>query len=336
MFTIDRPNITILDVGHGTAVVLSDVRGTVVVDGGQGGTLLDFLTEAGIDTVDVLLISHADTDHYTDACNLLLSKDIGVGAVYYNTDTSKRSKWRMFQSAIEHARREKDTVAHSELTISQDPVSLSCGSVEVKVLFPPPEQAGVGPGGVGTDEAKITSNSMSAVIRLKKSDGCSVLLAGDIDNACFDFWGQEGTDPDADVLVFPHHGGSPSGHDSITFAETICEKIRPECVIFSMGRGQHGKNPRPEVVDAIRRKLPQSRILCTQLSENCIEELPEHTSPHLLDAQAKGRRDGCCCAGTIVVDLSGPRAEVKPGVDDHKGFIEGVLPDAMCTHTPEE
>ena len=62
-----RPNLTILDVGHGNAAVLADTGGVVVIDCGKGGTLLDYLETVGIKKVDVLLISHADSDHIRSA-----------------------------------------------------------------------------------------------------------------------------------------------------------------------------------------------------------------------------------------------------------------------------
>lgn len=64
--------LTVLDVGQGTAVVLRSAQHTLVYDTGGGDpaganhgtrTLLPFLRQQGIDRIDDLVISHADTDH---------------------------------------------------------------------------------------------------------------------------------------------------------------------------------------------------------------------------------------------------------------------------------
>ncbi len=85
---MNRPSLIVLDVGHGNAAVLLD-KGVIVIDAGKGGMVLDFLKSAGISVVDVLLISHADSDHIRNAPDLLLDDEIDVRLVCFNSDAGK-------------------------------------------------------------------------------------------------------------------------------------------------------------------------------------------------------------------------------------------------------
>src|SRR5262249_50765732 len=151
-------------------------------------------------------------DHVGSAPHLLLDRDIQVKRVYFNSDPSKDTRsWRAFREAVRIARIEKKTEAHAELTTSLTG-HLDQGGVRVEVLFPTPELATSAPGGVGRAGQRLTSNSMSAAVRLVRGES-SVLLAGDVEQDCLDLWREERVDPRAGVLIFPHHGGHPGATD---------------------------------------------------------------------------------------------------------------------------
>jgi competence protein ComEC len=326
---MNRPSLVVLDVGHGNAAVLLDTGGVVVIDAGKGGVLLDFLKQAGIEVVDLLLLSHADSDHVRNAPDLLLDKEIKVLRLCYNSDVSKQSRlWKHFQKAIQTARREKGLVADPQLTTSQTG-NLDRGAVRVEVLYPPPEMAASGPGGTTEDDNLLTSNSMSAVIRLSTTQGPMVLLAGDVERGCLHTWHEEGVEPVAKVLVFPHHGGNPGDDDAAAFAVDLTRAVKPEVVIFSIHRSRY-ELPDPDVVDAVRRTAPGTRVVCTQLSTHCADALPTTARTHLKEYVAQGKRNESCCAGTIVVDLSKGTPELLPQADQHRHFIQTLTGEPLC------
>jgi beta-lactamase superfamily II metal-dependent hydrolase len=326
---MNRPSLVVLDVGHGNAAVLLDKGGVVVIDAGKGGVLLDFLKEMKINRVDVLLISHADTDHVRNAPDLLLDDEIEVGLVCYNSDASKQSQvWKLFRKAIKTARRKDGTVAEPQLTISQTG-RLDRGVVRVEVLYPFPEMAASAAGGKDEDDDPLTSNSMSAVIRLVTSAGPMVMMAGDVESGVIKAWKEEGVDPTAKVLVFPHHGGNPGKDNPVTFAVEMTKAVRPETVIFSIHRTQY-ELPIPDVVEAVRRNVPGVRIACTQLSAHCSAAVPAALGAHLTPHAASGKPSNSCCAGTVVIDLSGGAAEVVPPMADHAAFIDSLGGDPLC------
>lgn len=326
---MNRPSLVVLDVGHGNAAVLFD-GGVVVIDAGKGGVVLDFLRDMGIRVVDVLLISHADNDHIRNAPDLLLDHDIQVRLVCYNSDAGKRTKaWCHFRKAIKTARRQKSLVAEPQLTLSQTG-RLDRGQVHGEVLFPPPELAATGPSGEGDDGVLITPNSMSAAIRLVRNGIPMLLLAGDIERGCLEFWRDEHTDASASVLVFPHHGGEPADADPVQFTEDICGFVRPHAVVFSIHRSQY-ELPIPDVVRAVRKSCAPVRIACTQLSEHCAATLAVEPVPaHLENLPALGREHGSCCAGTIVIELRSDGPVIRPLAEDHVKFIRDRAPTALC------
>jgi competence protein ComEC len=326
---VNRPSLVVLDVGHGNAAVLLDTNGVVVIDAGTGGVLIDFLRSVGIQAVDVLLISHADADHIGNAQDLLLDKAIRVGLVCYNSDPSKKTLvWKAFRKAIKEARRNKGLTADPQLTTSQTG-RLDRGSVHVEVLYPMPEMASSGPGGTDEDDKPITSNSMSAVIRLKTAAGPMVMLAGDIERRCIQAWRNEGTDPTASILVFPHHGGNPGEDDPVNFAIELTQAVKPKAVLFSIHRSKH-KLPIPEVVEAVRRQAPDVRVACTQLSTHCSKDVPTGIRTHLTMYEAHGKHTNTCCAGTFVIDLAGKEPVLDPPPDQHLAFIGGLIGSPLC------
>ena len=89
------PRLYVLDVGHGSSAVLCDTKGTIVIDSGKGSSLYLFLKQEQIDTIDLLLISHADEDHLGGLMAILTSEKFDVKKVRVNSDALKGTKiWK--------------------------------------------------------------------------------------------------------------------------------------------------------------------------------------------------------------------------------------------------
>src|SRR5271170_7946139 len=63
MAVLAVPSLTVLDVGHGSCAILAEVTRIIVFDAGPKTGLLEFLLQHQIDTIDLVMISHADRDH---------------------------------------------------------------------------------------------------------------------------------------------------------------------------------------------------------------------------------------------------------------------------------
>lgn len=324
------PNIVyILDVGHGNSAVLVDDNGAVVIDAGPGTALLEFLIQEGIPKIDVLLISHADRDHIRGVISLLESQMIR-GSVYLNTDSLKGTDiWDDMTYELYLANK-KGKLRFDVALTTNDTGKFDKGKIHIEVLAPTPYLAAKGPGSTDRQSRTLTSNSLSAVVRLIKDGSPVILLPGDIDDIGLLNLLENNKSPGAPIVIFPHHGGNTGKDtDSGAFTKKFCEGVRPEVVIFSNGRGLYS-TPRKEIIAAIREISSKTRIICTQLSEHCAAELRVSEFPHLTTKFAQGRIRGGCCAGTIVIDLSKDEISIHPDEQDHKAFIKKAAPTALC------
>ena len=321
--------LSILDVGHGNSAVLSDTKGTVVIDAGPGSSLLEFLIQEGIKKIDVFLVSHADEDHIKGIIAVLSSNIVKVQYIKLNSDASKGSKlWDDLTYVLDQANKNGKVAFDIGLT-TNDSNKLNCGEISIEVLFPTPGLAAKGAGNIDHKGRSLTSNSMSAIVRLSRNEKPLVLLPGDIDGASLNNLVEEGIDLRSEIVVFPHHGGKPGFMDAKLFATQFCELVNPRTVIFSIGRGKHG-NPKPEIMEAVLSKVTMARIACTQLSEHCAGTFLKTSHTHLTSKFSGGREKNKCCAGTITIDLEDPKLPILPNTLDHQRFIKHNAPTALC------
>lgn len=323
-------DLTILDVGHGNCAILRDSQGAIIIDAGFGATLLEFLEQRKITTIDAVLISHADADHLSGLLALLAQQHITVRSVFLNTDTRRQTAlWRQLRVALTDARQRRAVKVHAELT-SESSELLRRDEIEVQVLAPSPELALVGAGGQQLGGGQpLTANAMSAVVRVVAHGVPEVLLPGDLDAIGLEHLLSENLNPRARVLVFPHHGGRPGKADAEDFAAKLCAAVQADLVIFSIGRGKHA-TPHPDVIRGVLRARPRVHIACTQLSERCAASLPSASPTHLNENPARGRAGNTCCAGTIEVTLGGAVLSYTPGRTEHRIFVEHEAPSALC------
>ena len=316
--------IAILDVGHGNCAVVIDRGATSIIDAGLGGTLLDFLHDNKVRRVEYVLISHADTDHIGGLIGLLAADDISVREVYLNPDPVRTSKiWEDLKSVLKEARTKRGTVVKNGLSTTI-PGELNTGEILIRLIAPAPEFALSGIGGTLATGARVSAHTLNAVILVIYEGTGIALFPGDLDESGLEELRAERRDMRAKVLVFPHHGGLP-GKDPSAFARLLCELVKPETVVFSIGRGRH-QTPRPEVVSAIRSESPSTHIACTQLSDRCAATLPTSIPSHLSSEVALGRERNQCCAGTLVIHP----VPFRPTQVDHAAFITIAAPTAVC------
>jgi competence protein ComEC len=319
-------SLVILDVGHGNSAVLLDADSVVVIDAGRGSTLLDFLDEQGISHIDVVLLSHADYDHIGGLI-ALLSNSFSIGKVRANTDSIKGTNaWEDLRFELSN---HPNIDFQTNLTVDNSH-EFNTEQVSVEVAAPTSFLAGGGPGSTDREGNKLDTNSVSAVIRLVFDGIPFALLPGDLDAVGLANI-EDSRTIEAPLLIFPHHGGRQGKGDVTEFVNALLAAVKAEHIVFSIGRGQHS-TPRPDLVAAIRIKIPGCRISCSQLSEHCAASLKSGvTSTHLDSAFAKGRHRGTCCAGTIIYNFKAK--ELSPKFEQHQEFIALAAESALCTKT---
>ncbi|MEA0736879.1 MBL fold metallo-hydrolase [Xanthomonas campestris pv. campestris] len=310
--------VDVVDVGHGNATVIRESGITIVVDAAPGGALLAHLEEFGINYINLFILSHADYDHIGGLV-AVLSSGIRVERVLLNSDGTKESQaWRDLIFALDDAQRSG---------VIEFEVGLTEGHLMVKgltrcaldVVSPSRALAGLGVGGKSRCLREITSNSISAVIRVKEDDHGVALLAGDMDDIALLELERNSPNIEAELLVYPHHGGLAGGCDIDKFVDRLLAMVRPSTIAFSNGRGRYD-NPRAEVVAAVKRNAAHGYICCTQLSERCAERHPDERARHI---ERK-------CAGRVRAEITNGAVEY-PLRATHQELISRVVGTPMCS-----
>lgn len=319
--------VAILDVGHGNCSVLFDRGNAFVIDCGPGSFLLEYLTNEGITHIENVFLSHADIDHIEGLVALLSSNIITISHVYVNSDGIKKSEiWDDVVYTVSKRGAAGGTKLH--VAITQTEGLFNCGEIEVITIGPSSYLAAKSPGSHDRNGKRITSNSISASFKINWAGQTVAYLAGDIDDIALADLKDHGVDIKSPLLVYPHHGGNTGGNN-VVFTNELCDLVGCDTVIFSIGRNKH-QNPRKEVVAAIRGKIKNVRIACTQMSKFCAPTLSSVSPIHLNVAFAKGRAMNECCGGTFVIEL-GDNVNYSPDYTAHQAFITASATSPICT-----
>ncbi len=331
---IDFPELLILDIGHGNCAILRDTDTVTVIDCPPSATVVDVLERQGINTIDNLLISHSDVDHAGGLPNLL--KKVFVRNVYVNPDADKKGAkgnlWKGIRIALGLAEK-RGTVVHPSLTTSLSK-KITSGQVAIEILSPSPIIALGGVGGDDLEGRTQSSNSMSVVIGLVHDSYRVALLPGDIDENGLDNLLKDQQNIAAQILVFPHHGGSPGKNvDSRNFATKLCRHVQPKLVVFSHGRNRF-QNPRKDIMQGVLLAAPNAHVMCTQLSKQCSISSPFSDFSHLTNLPAAGFLSDSCCGGTIVIEINGNQTRYMPSLSEHRAFVTDTMkvPTPLCLY----
>lgn len=264
-----RETLAVLDVGHGSSAVLMSGDDVAVFDTGTGSGLLEFLQEQHVHRIKTVVVSHADRDHIGGLVGLLAANTVAVDRVVLNTDSLQSSAaWDDLLYELDARRRSGATRFDTSIHSGDDEVF---GTVTATAAAPSAYLTARGPGSKDRSGRRISSNSISAVIRLAGAAGPVAVLAGDLDIVGFDELVRAGGAIDAPVLVFPHHGGGIGSSHVRGYVSALVERVRPRVVVFSIGRRREG-TPDPEIVRCLRAVAPDARIIahsCRGTAQSC-------------------------------------------------------------------
>lgn len=217
----DRLFVDFIDVGQGDATLIRQGTTEMLIDCGKnsaGQTVVDFLKDKKVTSLEYLMITHPDSDHLGGCDDVL--KNIEVKSVITNGLT-------------------KDTVSYEDVMAQID--------TETLITAEPGKAYGIGPATVVILQANndlADDNENSIVVKLTYGSQ-SVLFTGDCDNACEDKLMTK--DISATILKVSHHGSKYA--TKINFLE----KVKPTVAIISVGDNSYG-HPATETLDRLRQE----------------------------------------------------------------------------------
>ncbi|AQT68832.1 ComEC family competence protein [Anaerohalosphaera lusitana] len=225
----DGLRLTVLNVGHGQAVLLETPSGeNMLFDAGSltrndigSRVVVPFLQHRGIDRLDAVCISHEDIDHLN-----------GLPEIVEQCDVERILGNRgVIESDSATASFLRDAVAErgGSLTLL-DGGLLDGGSVKIDVIWPVESAAG---------DIALSDNDSSSVF-LVRFAGRSILISSDIEEYAQGGIMERYPDLGADVLILPHHGSTTH------LVESFVQSLEPEVVIASCSRGRLNSVYRPD------------------------------------------------------------------------------------------
>ena len=219
--------ITFIDVGQGDATLIRNGNGfDVLIDGGQkfmGEDLLGVIRQHDVDDIEVVLATHADSDHIGGLITLIQANDIPVESVYYNGYAGDTMVWTEFVETVESE--------GLSLIPAQFPQTFIWGGLDVQVLNPLPGM--VNP----------LQNEASVVLMINYQH-ISVLLPADIDTGVEALLPMRTSNLEADILKVAHHGSKYST------SQSFLEQVQPKEAIISVGSNPYG-HPSPQVLSRL-------------------------------------------------------------------------------------
>ncbi|MFC4985991.1 DNA internalization-related competence protein ComEC/Rec2 [Salinicoccus siamensis] len=191
--------VTMVDVGQGDAFVLTDHMNdrTILIDTGgrrylnpdskklSDQTVLPFLKEAGINNIDLMILSHFDLDHVGEAKHIM--EELDVEQIYLNPFDPSFKEWYADLSTVQKGR----------VVDAMESPEIEVGAISIRKLFPVSE--------VASDD----SNQHSLVLEVS-AGAYTFLFTGDADMEGEAQIMERHGSVHADVLKLGHHGSNTS------------------------------------------------------------------------------------------------------------------------------
>ncbi|AVP58471.1 DNA internalization-related competence protein ComEC/Rec2 [Pulveribacter suum] len=217
------------DVGQGQAVLVRTAHHSLLYDAGPrlsatadaGERVLAPLLRALGERIDLLVLSHGDSDH-TGGAAAVLAQQPGARVLGSIDGGLAPGTQVPVQTCAAGMRWQWD-------------------GVEFAVLHPPP--------GPAPEGRAARPNARSCVLRVAAAAGQgarAALLAGDIERAQEQALVEAGAELSADVLLVPHHGSKTSS------SEAFIDAVAPRLALVQAGWRNSFGHPAPEVVQRYR------------------------------------------------------------------------------------
>jgi competence protein ComEC len=244
--------VTFLDVGQGTASLVSFPGGKkVLIDGGGAfskrfnvgeSVIARYLWEKGITHLDSIVVTHPDADHYNGIPFIL--KQFNPEILWVNGEDGHDEE---YVNLIELAHELGITVR----TPLEDEILLQSSSLKLLNINNPFSNNKL------SSENSLYSNDMSLILQLK-GESFSCLFPGDISSRAEHALLKNKTNLESSILLSPHHGSKTSN------SEEFLTSVNPQQIVVSAGRFKPLYFPTPEL-RALCRKLNIPLLITSEM-----------------------------------------------------------------------
>lgn len=192
------------------------------------------LRELGVDAIDVMVLSHADFDHYSAALDVIDAVPVRRVLVPPDLLAEAATQRAVYDAALAAGDPKADTKRKATMALVEglyargiEPEPVTRGHVErwggVTAAFLWPGDA------AATQPDDHPANERSLVVRFTHH-GAAALLVGDIEQEAITALLAVGDDLSAEVMEVPHHG------DYVDATPALLDAVRPRVLLQSSGR----------------------------------------------------------------------------------------------------
>lgn len=212
--------MTVLDVGHGQALVFQSNDQCVLFDAGSlnkkdigNRIVVPFLRYSGISDIDAMIISHQDIDHINGMPEI--ANQCTVKKVYASEDFVMKKETGM-------ARFLSESLKQNYLDIQSIPSEKLNSRIDFKILWPIYEIC-------GDDNLSENDKSIVALITFAER---KILITSDIEQFAQEKILEKYEDLTAEVVIVPHHGSATS------FKNGFLDRLNAKYLICSCSRNR--------------------------------------------------------------------------------------------------
>ena len=220
----DEVGFWFFDVGQADCTLIRTEDATVLIDTGNipedgGSSLVRMLRDAGVDKIDLLVLTHPHADHIGGVATVFESFIVRAclfPALYADTDLFADTLRRIDESGCRVHKAERGAM-------------LTVGSLAFGVLAPPQ--------GVAGDQ-----NAASVVLRVSFGDTVALFMGDATKETEAGLITLFGNALSADILKVSHHGSGDSSTPALLSA------VSPSCAVISCGHKNVYGFPDPDVL----------------------------------------------------------------------------------------
>jgi len=237
--------LTFLNVGEGDSIFIKTPdNNKILVDAGRiygknknSGTsvILPYLKVNGINSIDMMILTHPDTDHIGGSVDVL--KNINVNKIITNGESAKNKTYQNLRYYIKTKHINEETLSEIKEISPDKNISI--------MAFKPPD-------------TNLKSQNDTSIILLIKYKNFDAILMGDNETNSYPLL-KKYLKPTGRIEVFKvgHHGSKHS------INENMVKLIYPKISIFSVGENSYG-HPSKEALEL----LQKSRIYRTDINNS--------------------------------------------------------------------